>query len=147
MVMSTEYWMASQCYFFGNMAAMWRHGSITAAISTPAPRKRSIKWHATIPPIFVYSTPPPPPPNAYITRITINNFATRSLILQRFLLNYVYSLKRKNTQQRKNLCSTREPTAKLFIRRKFLSSACNVWTFPLHQSNTSLLKYTGHCEL
>jgi hypothetical protein len=29
------------------------------------------------------------PPNAYISRIAINNFATRSLILQRFFLNYV----------------------------------------------------------
>jgi hypothetical protein len=51
---------------FGNMAAVWRHGSITAAISThsrfiimPAPRQRSIKWHATISPLFGYSTPPP----------------------------------------------------------------------------------------
>jgi hypothetical protein len=34
--------------------------------------------------------------------------------------------KEKNTQRTKNLCSTRDNVAKLFIRRKFLTSACKV---------------------
>jgi hypothetical protein len=45
-----------------------------------------------------------------------------------------------------HLCSTRDLVAKLFTRRKFLSSACKERTFHLHQSNT-LLKCAGHCEL
>jgi hypothetical protein len=51
----------------------------------PAPRERSIKSHATIARLFGCSTPPK---NAYISRIGINNFVTRSLILQRFFLHY-----------------------------------------------------------
>jgi hypothetical protein len=47
----------------------------------------------------------------------------------------------------KNLCNTRHQVAKLFTGRKFLTRACKVLTFNLHQSNTSLLKYNGHCKL
>jgi hypothetical protein len=41
-------------------------------------------------PLFGYSTAPPPN-NVYIARIAINNFATRSLVLQRFFLRCVFS--------------------------------------------------------
>jgi hypothetical protein len=50
-------------------------------------------------------------------------------------------------QGSKNLCNTRDEGAKLFTGRKFLTRACKVLTFNLQQSNTSLLKCNGHCEL
>jgi hypothetical protein len=37
-----------------------------------------------------------------------------------------------HTKWSKNLCSTRNQVAKLFIMRKFLTSACEVLTFHLH---------------
>jgi hypothetical protein len=46
----------------------------------------------------------------------------------------------------KNVCNTRDQVVKSFTGRKFLTGACKVLTFNLHQSNTSLLKCNGHCE-
>jgi hypothetical protein len=54
---------------------------------------------------------------------------------------------RGEKQGSKNLCNTRDQVAKLFTGRKFLTCACKVLTFNLYQSNTSLLKCKGHCEL
>jgi hypothetical protein len=51
------------------------------------------------------------------------------------------------TQGSKNLCNKRDQVAKLFTGRKFVTDACKVLTFNLHQSNTLLLKCNGHCEL
>jgi hypothetical protein len=53
--------------------------------------------------------------------------------------------KHTHTKLSKNLCSTRNQVAKLFITRKFLTSACKMLTFHLHLSNISL-KCTAHCE-
>jgi hypothetical protein len=55
---------------------------------------------------------------------------------------------RKERKQRsKDLCSTTDQVAKLFARRKFLTSACKVLTFHLHQSINTLLKCNEHCGL
>jgi hypothetical protein len=50
-------------------------------------------------------------------------------------------------EKKTNLCSTRDQAAKLFTGRKLLTHACKILIFNLHQSNTSLLKCNGHCEL
>jgi hypothetical protein len=97
--------------------------------------------------------------NRHFERISINKFATRFLVLQRFLLRCViffllgtgfnilwkgYEWSEHNGVRASAVQGIR--VGKLFIGR-FLTSACKVITFHLYQFNTSLPKCTGHCEL
>jgi hypothetical protein len=51
-----------------------------------------------------------------------------------------------HTNWSKNLCSPRNQVVQFFIRRKFLTSACELLTFHLHLSDISSMKCTAHCE-
>jgi hypothetical protein len=71
----------------------------------------------------------------------ITSLITLPKDMSKVILNLV-----KKTQWSKSLCSMRSG-CEIISRRKFLTSACKVITFHIHQLNTSLPKCTGHCKL
>jgi hypothetical protein len=102
------------------------------------PERRSVKRYAIIAPAYAYWLFPLFTWNPQFIRITINNFVTLPHVLLMFLRSLfcfgtecqIYSEEKK--WKNKNLCSTRYQVAKLFIMRKFLTTACKALTFHLY---------------
>jgi hypothetical protein len=96
----------------------------------PVPRIRSVKRYAVIPIAYAWS---PSPWNQSLTEYEQIIFPPVLL----YCWDSYYSF-----------LNTFNITSLISIWRKFLISACKLWTFHLHQSNTYLLKCTGlHCTL
>jgi hypothetical protein len=103
--------------------------SIATKLPPPVPRPWSVGRYAIIPLAYAHW---PPRLEPLVHKIAMNNFATlmscAAEVLTPLFLNEF------------NI------TSLISIKRKFLTNACKVWTFHSHQSNSSLLKHTGHCE-
>jgi hypothetical protein len=66
------------------------------------------------------------------TKFNITSLINIRREMSEVILNFVP--KKKKIQGSKNICNTRDQVAKLFTRRKFLTSACKVLTFNLHHA-------------
>jgi hypothetical protein len=132
----------------GNKGAKWRHERTTTAIYfywqelvtklPPSPRARSVKKYAIIAPAYAYWLFPPFHLEPIVHKNNNNNFVPLSHVLQMFLRSLVcfgtefQICSKENKWKNKNLCRTWNQVAKLFIMRKFLTTACTALTFHLY---------------